>query len=80
MLTSEHCLRRAERLRTLLLCTGNPETGMRVRQAIAKYRALADRSKAAGSLTELEAPEPAPFANDNAGVRPAPSQCDFAET
>lgn len=79
MLTSEHCLRRAERLRTLLLCTGNPETGMRVRRAIAKYRALADRSKAARLLTELEVLAPAPLANDNAGVQPVPSRFDFAE-
>ena len=41
MLSPEHCERRAERLRMLLICTAEPSAGARLRNIICRYRALA---------------------------------------
>ena len=41
MLSPEHCQRRAERLRMVLICTAEPSAGARLRNIIGRYRALA---------------------------------------
>jgi hypothetical protein len=45
ILSSEHCWRRAESLRMVLLATTDPAKAVRLRSIIAKYRALAERGK-----------------------------------
>lgn len=53
MLSAEHCLRRAERLRTVLLCTADPVRCARLRDIVAKYRALAQTAPI-GGLAQFE--------------------------
>jgi hypothetical protein len=45
MLSSEHCLARAERLRMLMLTEPDLASAVRLRGFVQKYRQLADRAK-----------------------------------
>ena len=45
MLSSEHCLARAERLRMLMLTAPDPASAVRLRGLVQKYRILAEHSK-----------------------------------
>jgi hypothetical protein len=47
MLSSAHCRYRVERLRLVLLVTTDPTAALRLRDIIARYRALADRARRA---------------------------------
>ena len=45
MVSSDHCLARAERLRMLMLTAPDPAAEIRLRGFVQKYRVLADRAK-----------------------------------
>jgi hypothetical protein len=45
MLSSDHCLARAERLRMLMLTAPDPAAEIRLRGFVQNYRVLADRAK-----------------------------------
>jgi hypothetical protein len=58
MLSSEHCLARAERFRMLMLTAPDPASAVRLRGFVQKYRILAEHSKKQGrvpSAVELAA-------------------------
>ena len=45
MLSSEHCLARAERLRILMLIASDPAAAIRLRGFVQKYKILAEHAK-----------------------------------
>ena len=49
MLSTEHCLRRAEQLRLIMLSTPDAAEARRIRGYVVKYRVLAERAKETGS-------------------------------
>jgi hypothetical protein len=55
MLTVEHCIGRAERLRLVLLTTNDPSGVARLRRCIEKYRALGTEKQQAALSPAVDA-------------------------